>query len=194
MPSLLDILDAACREVFTAMGYPAQIAGVQESTRGDAPFQCNGAMGAAGIAKKRGEKLNPRDIAAEAIEALKSHAMIEKMDIGGPGFINIYPSQTAISQRAEQLTQDGNLGIEQPEPLSIIVDYGGANVAKPMHVGHLRSAVIGEARGSTPKPAMRPNPIRTVWSARAWQRQSFKLAVPVIWLCWGISLMSLLRR
>ena len=145
MPSLLDILDAACREVFTAMGYPAQIAGVQESTRGDAPFQCNGAMGAAGIAKKRGEKLNPRDIAAEAIEALKSHAMIEKMDIGGPGFINIYPSQTAISQRAEQLTQDGNLGIEQPEPLSIIVDYGGANVAKPMHVGHLRSAVIGEA-------------------------------------------------
>ena len=145
MPSLLDILDAACREVFTAMGYPAQIAGVQESTRGDAPFQCNGAMGAAGIAKKRGEKLNPRDIAAEAIEALKSHAMIEKMDIGGPGFINIYPSQTAISQRAEQLAQDGNLGIEQPEPLSIIVDYGGANVAKPMHVGHLRSAVIGEA-------------------------------------------------
>ena len=145
MPSILDILDAACRDAFTAMGYPAQIAGVQESTRGDAPFQCNGAMGAAGIAKKRGEKLNPRDIAAAAIDALKSHPLIEKMDIGGPGFINIYPSSSAISQRAAELSQDKNLGIVQEAPLTIIVDYGGANVAKPMHVGHLRSAVIGEA-------------------------------------------------
>ena len=71
--------------------------------------------------------------------------MIEKMDIGGPGFINIYPSQAAISKRAAELQDDENLGIVQPKPLSIIVDYGGANVAKPMHVGHLRSAVIGEA-------------------------------------------------
>jgi len=67
--------DRVSRDAFTAMGYPAQIAGVQESTRGDAPFQCNGAMGAAGIAKKRGEKLNPRDIAAAAIDALKSHPL-----------------------------------------------------------------------------------------------------------------------
>jgi len=145
MPSILDRLDAAFREAFTAMGFPAQIAGVQESSRGDAPFQCNGAMGAAGIAKKRGEKLNPRDIAAQVIESLKAHPLIEKMDIGGPGFINIYPSQDAVSKRASDLSTDDNLGIVQAEPLSIIVDYGGANVAKPMHVGHLRSAVIGEA-------------------------------------------------
>jgi len=145
MPSLLDTLDAAFRETFEAMGYPAQIAGVQESTRGDAPFQCNGALGAAGIAKKRGEKVNPRDIAGQAMEALQSHPMIAKMDIGGPGFINIYPSAEAISVRAAELAADDNLGIVQADPLSIIVDYGGANVAKPMHVGHLRSAVIGEA-------------------------------------------------
>ncbi|WP_026941139.1 arginine--tRNA ligase [Hellea balneolensis] len=145
MSSILDRLDAAFRETFTAMDFPAQIAGVQESTRGDAPFQCNGAMGAAGIAKKRGEKLNPRDIAARAIERLQDHPLIEKMDIGGPGFINIYPSQTAISLRAAELVADKKMGIAQPDSLSIIVDYGGANVAKPMHVGHLRSAVIGEA-------------------------------------------------
>ena len=68
MPSILDILDAAFREAFVAMEFPAQIAGVQESTRGDAPFQCNGALAAAGIAKKRGEKVNPRDIAANVME------------------------------------------------------------------------------------------------------------------------------
>lgn len=145
MPSILDRLDAAFREAFTAMGFPAQIAGVQESSRGDAPFQCNGAMGAAGIAKKRGEKLNPRDIAAQVIESLQAHPLIERMDIGGPGFINIYPSLDTVSKRASDLSTDDNLGIVQAEPLSIIVDYGGANVAKPMHVGHLRSAVIGEA-------------------------------------------------
>lgn len=145
MPSILDRLDGAFREAFTAMGFPAQIAGVQESSRGDAPFQCNGAMGAAGIAKKRGEKLNPRDIASQVIESLQGHPLIEQMDIGGPGFINIYPSQDAVSQRASDLSSDKNFGIPQAEPLSIIVDYGGANVAKPMHVGHLRSAVIGEA-------------------------------------------------
>lgn len=145
MPSILDRLDAAFREAFTALGFPAQIAGVQESSRGDAPFQCNGAMGAAGIAKKRGEKLNPRDIAAQVIESLQAHPLIERMDIGGPGFINIYPSQDTVSKRASDLGTDDNFGIVQAEPLSIIVDYGGANVAKPMHVGHLRSAVIGEA-------------------------------------------------
>ena len=145
MLSILERLDAAFREAFVAMGFPEQIAGVQESTRGDAPFQCNGAMGAAGIAKKRGDAGNPRDIAAQAMEALKSHPLIEKMDIGGPGFINIYPSQQAVSARASDLRDDAHLGIKQADPLSIIVDYGGANVAKPMHVGHLRSAVIGEA-------------------------------------------------
>ncbi len=145
MPSILETLDAAFREAFEAMGYPAQIAGVQESTRGDAPFQCNGALGAAGIAKKRGEKVNPRDIAGQAMETLQSHPMIDKMDIGGPGFINIYPSAEAVSARVAELASDKNLGIFQETPLSIIVDYGGANVAKPMHVGHLRSAVIGEA-------------------------------------------------
>lgn len=145
MPSILDSLDAAFRGAFEDMDFPAQIAGVQESTRGDAPYQCNGALAAAGIAKKRGEKLNPRDIAAQAMDALKGHALIEKMDVGGPGFINIYPSAKAISLRASDLAEDANLGIVQADPLSIIVDYGGANVAKPMHVGHLRSAVIGEA-------------------------------------------------
>ena len=71
--------------------------------------------------------------------------MINKLEIGGPGFINIYPSVISLRERASELLLDENYGIKQEPPLSVIIDYGGANVAKPMHVGHLRSAVIGES-------------------------------------------------
>lgn len=146
MGSILDTLDGATRAVFEDMGFPAAIAGTRESDRPDmAPFQCNGAMAAAGIAKKRGEKVNPRDIAAQAVERLSAHPAIEKLEIAGPGFINIHPKVQSVSERAGELAKSKTCGIEQETPKTIVVDYGGANVAKPMHVGHLRSAVIGES-------------------------------------------------
>lgn len=146
MGSILAILDAATRAAFEDMGYPAAIAGTRESDRPDmAPFQCNGAMAAAGIAKKRGEKVNPRDIAAQAVERLSGHPAIASLEIAGPGFINIHPKAELLSARAAELIDSKSCGIEQKTPKTIVVDYGGANVAKPMHVGHLRSAVIGES-------------------------------------------------
>ena len=146
MPSILSSLDKACRKVFEDMGFPPEIGGVRESDRPDmAPFQCNGAMAAAGIAKKRGEKVNPRDIAAQALEALSAHPDIDKIEIAGPGFLNLHPAPALISSRANELLTDPKTGLTQPPKQKIIVDYGGANVAKPMHVGHLRSAVIGES-------------------------------------------------
>ena len=146
MASILDDIDAATRAAFVALGYPEKIGGTRESDRPDiAPFQCNGAMAAAGIAKKRGEKVNPRDIAQAAVAQLQDHEAIGTLEIAGPGFINIHPAQSRISQRAAALRDDADLGIVQCPPQTILIDYGGANVAKPMHVGHLRSAVIGEA-------------------------------------------------
>ena len=71
MSSILAILDGATRAVFEDMGFPADIGATRESDRPDmAPFQCNGAMAATGLAKKRGEKVNPRDIAAQVVERL----------------------------------------------------------------------------------------------------------------------------
>jgi len=107
MASILLRLDAVFRMAFENLGFPPNAGAVRESDRPDlAPFQCNGAMMAAGILKKRGETANPREIAQAVIDRVKNHADIA--------------------------------------PQTIIIDYGGANVAKPMHVGHLRSAVIGE--------------------------------------------------
>jgi len=145
MPSILSRLDAVARAAFESLGFPGNIAAVRESDRGDAPYQCNGAMAAAGIAKKRGEKVNPRDIAAQAVEIMKVDPVMGQLDIAGPGFINIVPADELLTTRAEQLLENPADGLNAETPKTIIVDYGGANVAKPMHVGHLRSAVIGEA-------------------------------------------------
>jgi len=145
MPSILSKLDAAARGAFEALGYPAVIAAVRESDRSEAPYQCNGAMAAAGIAKKRGEKVNPREIAAQAVSLMEKNPVIGSLEIAGPGFINIAPADNLLTDRAKELLADPTSGLAATQAKTIVVDYGGANVAKPMHVGHLRSAVIGEA-------------------------------------------------
>jgi len=145
MSSILSSLDSAARTAFESLGFPGQIAAVRESDRGDAPYQCNGAMAAAGIAKKRGEKVNPREIAAKAVEIMQDDAAIGKLEIAGPGFINITPAGDLLTSRAKALLANPAAGLAADNAKTIVVDYGGANVAKPMHVGHLRSAVIGEA-------------------------------------------------
>ena len=145
MSSILSRLDAVARAAFESLGFPGNIAAVRESDRGDAPYQCNGAMAAAGIAKKRGEKANPRDIAAKAVDIMNADPVMGELEIAGPGFINIAPANDLLTDRAEQLLENPADGLRVETPKTIMVDYGGANVAKPMHVGHLRSAVIGEA-------------------------------------------------
>ena len=145
MPSILETLNAATCEAFANLGFPAEIGKTRESDRPDlAPFQCNGAMAAAGIRKKQGQKANPREIAQQVVDTLTGHPAIEELEIAGPGFINIRPTKAAITARAAQLAADDKTGATEAPAQTIIIDYGGANVAKPMHVGHLRSAVIGE--------------------------------------------------
>ena len=139
-------LTALAARAFEAMGLDSSLGAVLPSTKGDAPFQCNGAMAAAGALKKQGEKANPRDIAAKIAETLSVHSEFANIEIAGPGFLNITPSADLINARAAELAGDDRAGAPQTgRAQTIIIDYGGANVAKPMHVGHLRSAVIGES-------------------------------------------------
>ena len=103
-------------------------------------YQYNGAMA---MAKAYGK--NPREIATEIVESIKKDNKYQDINIAGPGFINITFSDEELINHVNELKNNINLNYENDNPKTIFLDYGGANVAKALHVGHLRSANIGEA-------------------------------------------------
>lgn len=141
MTSLAKELSAAAGAAFDAMGLEARFGEVRRSDKPElADFQCNGAMAAAKAAGK-----NPREIAGEIAAKLKAHPSVLSAEVAGPGFINLRVSDAALSARAEGVRGDAMAGAEKAADAQVtVIDFGGANVAKPMHVGHLRSAVIGD--------------------------------------------------
>ena len=141
MTTLVGQLEAACSAAFEAEGLEARWGAVKRSDRPElADFQCNGCMGAA---KSAG--LNPRELAAKIAPRLSVHEVIDQIDIAGPGFLNIVVTNAALS-RVVETHRSGDMGLddEGTPAETVVVDFGGPNVAKPMHVGHLRSAVIGD--------------------------------------------------
>ena len=141
MASLREILSGLVSECFEACGYDESYGTVAVSNRPDlGQFQCNGALAAA-----KAEKTNPREIATEVTAKLAETPAVKDVSVAGPGFINITLDDTYISNHIASMA-DEELGIPKPRTAStIVVDYGGANIAKPLHVGHLRAAIIGEA-------------------------------------------------
>ena len=142
MQSIEQQLNQKINKAFDAAGIPAEHAAVRLSDRPElADYQCNGAMAAA-----KAMHLNPREIAARAAQAFDGGDLCEDLQIAGPGFLNIRLKPEALAALTEEMLADGRDGIEPASnPRKIIVDYGGPNVAKPLHVGHLRAAIIGEA-------------------------------------------------
>ncbi len=142
MKKLIDLLALELEAAFEKAGYDKQYARVTLSNRPDlCEYQCNGAMAAAKAYRKA-----PIMIANEVVEALGECACIEKADAVAPGFINMILQPEFVSAYLADMAAEDKLGVNAPEKQkTIIVDYGGANVAKPLHVGHLRSAVIGES-------------------------------------------------
>ncbi len=142
MTDLKARLGRSAAAAFEALGLDAAHGRVTPSDRPElADFQCNGALAAA---KAAGRK--PREIAADIAERLRSDPAVDTVDAAGPGFINIRVSGAALSLRANALAADERAGATRvAEPLRIIVDYAGPNVAKEMHVGHLRASIIGES-------------------------------------------------
>ena len=127
---------------FAAEGLPEALGRVSASDRPDlADFQSNGALAAAKAAKA-----NPREIAGRIALRIKDDPRLAAVEIAGPGFINMKLADAALSARADEIAADPRVGGETvAAPRRVLVDYGGPNVAKPMHVGHLRASIIGES-------------------------------------------------
>lgn len=142
MKKIIEIITKEVKEAFLEAGYEEKYGVVSVSNRPDlCQYQCNGALAAAKQYKKA-----PIMIANEIVTLLKQSKSFKEVNAINPGFININVSDEMLSSYINQMASAEKFGCEEEKmPQTIIVDYGGPNVAKPLHVGHLRSAIIGES-------------------------------------------------
>ena len=143
MKTLIDLITEQVTNAFTGQGYDAKYGKVTLSNRPDlCEYQCNGAMAAA-----KEYKCAPFMISDKIAQALAENELFESVESVKPGFINMKVSPAYLAKYVSDMKADeGRFGCDKAaHPKTIIVDYGGANVAKPLHVGHLRCAVIGES-------------------------------------------------
>ena len=142
MNTILDLISNEVKAAFQNAGYDAAYGKVTLSNRPDlCEYQCNGAMAAAKAYRKA-----PIMIAKDVVEQLSDCQALEAAEAVNPGFINLKVSGNYLAQYLTAMCLTANLGVEKAaHPKKIMIDYGGPNVAKPLHVGHLRSAIIGES-------------------------------------------------
>ncbi len=142
MKKILELITEELEQAFVEAGYEKELAKVTLSNRPDlCEYQCNGAMAGA----KKYHKA-PFMIADEVVAKISKEECIREVESVKPGFINIKTNPEFVAEYLNQMVQSDKLGVDAEEsPKMIMVDYGGPNVAKPLHVGHLRSAIIGES-------------------------------------------------
>jgi arginyl-tRNA synthetase len=139
--SLTSSVDRLLVQAFQSAGFDTVGVRAVPAQRADlADLQCNAIMPLAGALKRP-----PRELAAAVVEHLRQHTAFASIDVAGPGFINMRLSEAFLSECAMQQWQDAEAGIVTQPRQRIVIDFGGPNVAKPLHVGHLRSLVIGES-------------------------------------------------
>src|SRR5690242_5528558 len=140
MTSLASELSRLVGQAFAAEGLSENFGQVQVSDRPDlAPFQCNGALAAA-----KATKSNPRAIAEKIASRLRHEGVFARVEIAGPGFLNLDLSDEALNARAASLARSDQPCASPANGKTAVIDFGGPNIAKPMAVHHLRSSIIGD--------------------------------------------------
>lgn len=142
MKQMIELLNKEAMSAFAQAGYEESLGKVTLSNRPDlCEYQCNGAMAAAKKYKKA-----PIMIANDVVAILEKSPAFQDVTAVNPGFINLKLDKEYLAEYLRDMQADENLSVEKTgKPQTIMIDYGGANVAKPLHVGHLRSAIIGES-------------------------------------------------
>ena len=142
MKKLTDILEervsAALKKV-CGQEFPAMVRAAADAKFGD--YQANGIMAAA-----KAVKANPRQLAEQVVAAMDISDLCESPEIAGPGFINLRLKDSFLAERLLEMFRDAErLGVDKTDtPKTVVVDYSGPNIAKQMHVGHLRSTILGD--------------------------------------------------
>ncbi|TAH69832.1 MAG: arginine--tRNA ligase [Anaerolineaceae bacterium] len=142
MKKIVDLISEDIKQAFVLKGYDEKYGVVTLSNRPDlCQYQCNGAMAAAKAYKKA-----PITIAQEIVSLLQENSKIKEITAIMPGFININLSDEFLAEYVNDMRKNKDFGCDkESEPKTVIIDYGGPNIAKPLHVGHMRSAIIGES-------------------------------------------------
>ena len=139
---ILDLISEEMQQAFEAAGYDSNLGKVTLSNRPDlCEYQCNGAMAGAKLYKKA-----PIMIANDVAAKLADSKIVENVEAVNPGFLNMDLNKDYLADYLQKMAADEKFGMDMPQhPKKLMIDYGGPNVAKPLHVGHLRSAIIGES-------------------------------------------------
>lgn len=142
MDTMLERLTAVVKHAFEDAGYDAAFGKVTVSNRPDlCQFQCNGALSAA-----KTYRCAPMAIASAVAEKLAGQSVFSSVETAAPGFLNLSLSADALAAYLTEMSADAHFGVAaDPAARTVVLDYGGPNVAKPLHIGHLRSAIIGES-------------------------------------------------